>query len=264
MQKYETDLEGYEPLKYLNDCDEIVISNTYKINVKKVIIINSRNQILKFNTGHNGYCSASFHGIARQVHRVVWNHINGIIPNHLEIDHIDENRTNNKIENLQLLTHRENLLKAAKNRNYEFVSKNHQNKHIVKIIDTVTLKIEICPSLYSAAMFSGVNCGIIKMCCDKTNKCKSGISKLNNHKYTFEYTNEKPTLINKRHKRIYEADKAEELNEEYMKGTRKLTSMVHIINRYMNNEIKLKTMLERTQNEYLTIVDSMTKMMDLF
>ena len=263
MQKYETDFEGYVNLKYLNDSDQIITSNRYKINITKLCIINNRNQFLTLSTSEKGYQSITLHGVSRQVHRVVWEHVNGKIPDDKEIDHIDDVRSNNKIENLQLLTHQENLLKAAKNRNYDFLSENRNNKHTVKVIDTVTNKVEICPSLYSAGILSGINCGIIKMCCEKTNRCISGISKINNHKYTFEYTDDKPTLMNKRFKRMYEADKAEELNKDYMKGTRKVTSMLNIINRDLKNEIKLKTMLETTQNEYLTIINAMTKMMDL-
>ncbi|HRP36845.1 MAG TPA: HNH endonuclease signature motif containing protein, partial [Candidatus Dojkabacteria bacterium] len=150
------------------------------------------------------------------MHCVIWEHKNGLIPEHLEIDHIDDDPKNNKIENLQLLTHQDNLLKAAKNRNYDFVADNHKNQHTVKVIDTVTNDVQVCPSLYSAGLLSGVNCGIIKMCCDKTNNAKSGISKKNNHKYTFEYTTDKPTIINKRHGRLYEADQADELNKQYM------------------------------------------------
>ena len=42
-------------------------------------------------------------------HRCVWAWFHGDIPNGLEVNHIDANRGNNKIENLELVTHSENM-----------------------------------------------------------------------------------------------------------------------------------------------------------
>ena len=46
------------------------------------------------------------------VHRFVWEAFNGAIPDGLVIDHIDEDPTNNRLENLQLLTLAENSSKS--------------------------------------------------------------------------------------------------------------------------------------------------------
>lgn len=45
----------------------------------------------------------------KSVHRLVWEAFNGPIPGRLEINHKDLDRSNNKLENLELLTHRENV-----------------------------------------------------------------------------------------------------------------------------------------------------------
>ena len=50
------------------------------------------------------------------VHRVVWELFNGKIPDGLCIDHIDGNTSNNKIENLRLLTHKENMRNTKKSK----------------------------------------------------------------------------------------------------------------------------------------------------
>ncbi|HRP36844.1 MAG TPA: hypothetical protein PLS50_03465 [Candidatus Dojkabacteria bacterium] len=54
MQKYETEFEGYEPLKYRSEDDSIITSKTYKINVGKCQIINNLNRIQKVSTSPKG------------------------------------------------------------------------------------------------------------------------------------------------------------------------------------------------------------------
>lgn len=45
------------------------------------------------------------------VHRLVWEAFNGAIPDGYEIDHIDENKANNSLANLRLVTRHENMQK---------------------------------------------------------------------------------------------------------------------------------------------------------
>jgi hypothetical protein len=59
------------------------------------------------------YYSVKFNKKNYQVHRIIFEMFNGKIPNGKFLDHIDNNRSNNKIENLRLATHSENM----KNRN---------------------------------------------------------------------------------------------------------------------------------------------------
>lgn len=48
----------------------------------------------------------------RGVHRVVWEAFNGPIPARLEVNHKNLDRADNRLENLELLTHRDNLSHA--------------------------------------------------------------------------------------------------------------------------------------------------------
>ena len=43
------------------------------------------------------------------VHRLIWEILNGPIPIGMVIDHIDRNPSNNKIENLRVVAHKENM-----------------------------------------------------------------------------------------------------------------------------------------------------------
>lgn len=45
----------------------------------------------------------------KRIHRCVWEAFNGLIPDRLEVNHMNLNREDNRIENLELLTHRENV-----------------------------------------------------------------------------------------------------------------------------------------------------------
>lgn len=42
-------------------------------------------------------------------HRIVWTHVHGQIPEGMEIDHINHVKTDNRIENLRLVSRRENM-----------------------------------------------------------------------------------------------------------------------------------------------------------
>jgi len=56
----------------------------------------------------NGYINFGFDGKSLLAHRVVWEMFNGKIPDGIQIDHIDRNRSNNHIENLRLATNQQN------------------------------------------------------------------------------------------------------------------------------------------------------------
>lgn len=57
---------------------------------------------------------ASRNGVYRRVsvHRAVWEAFNGPIPGRLEVNHKNLDRSDNRLENLELLTHQENVRHA--------------------------------------------------------------------------------------------------------------------------------------------------------
>lgn len=82
-------------------------------------VIGKRGRVLKLAELANGYLFFSQNRGTRDanptlVHRFVWEYFNGPIPSHLQIDHIDGDKANNRLDNLQLLTPKENTRKSRK------------------------------------------------------------------------------------------------------------------------------------------------------
>ena len=56
----------------------------------------------------NGYNQVMFNGKPIYEHRLVWESVNGPIPDGMQIDHINRIRDDNRIENLRLVTCQQN------------------------------------------------------------------------------------------------------------------------------------------------------------
>ena len=65
----------------------------------------------------DGYVKIKLHFKHYHAHRIIWIIHNGKIPPNLEIDHINCIRNDNRIENLRLVTHKENMQNLVKHRN---------------------------------------------------------------------------------------------------------------------------------------------------
>ena len=81
-----------------------------------------------------GYIRLQFNAKPQYAHRIIWEMFNGVILHGLHIDHINGNRTDNRIENLQLVTQHQNNQRKfdtkgySKYRNKFKAEKKHNNK----------------------------------------------------------------------------------------------------------------------------------------
>ena len=67
----------------------------------------------------HGYMGVRFDGKTFLAHRVIWEMFNGKIPEGLQIDHINGIKDDNRIENLQLLSHKQNTQRSMHSRGYD-------------------------------------------------------------------------------------------------------------------------------------------------
>lgn len=66
--------------------------------------------------GHNGYIRVRIHRTLYAVHRVIWVMHHGEIPEGMTVDHRDLDKRDNRIENLRLVSHRENSIAGTARR----------------------------------------------------------------------------------------------------------------------------------------------------
>lgn len=88
--------------------------------------------------GSHVYCQVCTRTLGTLLaHRVIWELVNGPIPEGMEIDHIDRCRSNNKVDNLRLVTSSENSCNTSGHSDYRTGVKNisfHQNGYSIEVM----------------------------------------------------------------------------------------------------------------------------------
>ena len=93
----------------------------------------------------------------------------------------------------------------------------------MKATNTNTNEVSYYNSLYAVQQHHGINAGIVKMVCEKLNRCKTGVSKKDNHHYKFEYVKKEDMQenykksANKRPQRVSDEDKQKHHKEAMKK-----------------------------------------------
>lgn len=127
-------------------------------------------KLLKIAVGNRGYSVVSLHkdgkGYRKTIHRLVLENFLPI-PNmdSMEVNHKDENKQNNCLENLEWLTHKDNV-------NYGTGKERSARKQAQKIMCVETG--EIFDSMRIASEKSNINYGNISSACSNPNRTAGG------------------------------------------------------------------------------------------
>ena len=117
-------------------------------------------------------------------HRFVFQCFYGLIEKNKQINHINFNKKDNRIKNLEVVTASENCRKSAKNRNFSCYRKNPKK---VLAVNLKTKAETNFYSLYSVKKILGINPGQVSMICEGIKYCKKATSKVDGQKYSFRY-----------------------------------------------------------------------------
>jgi hypothetical protein len=103
-------------LKVVADYLGVSIPTAHSIKLEKTWVGDSKHRQVKPRMNRTHYLIVDFckNGkyTKRGVHRIVWEAFNNVIPEGMEINHKDLNRSNNKLENLEIVTHQQNIQHA--------------------------------------------------------------------------------------------------------------------------------------------------------
>ena len=109
MEEIWKDIEGYEGLYQVSNLGRV--KSAPRRGTKGGLLKNSK------NTGGYYFVGLYKDNILNRVlvHRIVYETFVGLIPDSLEINHINENKADNRLENLNLMTPKENCNWGTRN-----------------------------------------------------------------------------------------------------------------------------------------------------
>ncbi len=96
----------------------------------EVIKVGDKHQV--FNGESYYLCGCYYQHKGKRLHRAVWEYHNGKIPKGYHIHHIDEDRNNNDISNLEMLSAFDHLSKHGKEEKNREISRQNMKRAIAK------------------------------------------------------------------------------------------------------------------------------------
>lgn len=105
-------IAGYESSYQVSDCGKVFSKDRPQGNrtlkAKEMALVSNGTGYLQVTLNKNNKRKKLY------IHRLVWETFNSLIPEGYEIDHVDSDKSNNKLTNLQLFTRKENMKKCLK------------------------------------------------------------------------------------------------------------------------------------------------------
>ena len=155
--------------------------NEYGANRQGDVILIPSSKLIKGRDHNSGYRQVNVCRLGDGkftsvlVHRFVYECYNGVIPNGMVICHINDDKKDNRLCNLQLITQQQRCKKSA----------NFKNVRRIKATNLETNEISYFKSMSATQQHLGIHSAIVSMCCHGIRK--SGTSKNDGCQYAFEY-----------------------------------------------------------------------------
>lgn len=159
--EYWKPVPGYEGLYWVSDFGRVKSLNYRHTGKEKILILGKdRNGYLRIGLWKDGKAKRFL------VHRLVWEAFNGPIPEGYDCNHINEDKTDNRLENLNLMTRKENINWGTHNKRIsEKMTNGKRSKWVIKL----SLNNEILhfyPSTAQVERELGYDQGYISNCCN--------------------------------------------------------------------------------------------------
>lgn len=180
--------------------DVLGYENEYQVSNYAEVLNKKTGRLKKVQISKNGYKYIVLYKDGepknRTIYSLVWEAFNGPVPEGYEINHIDENPLNNRLDNLNLLTHKQNMNwgtvkeRISKTQTGKKVSEETKMKmsksRIGKLVNNDSLSRRVAqytlddefvkeyPSTQEAARQTGFSGGNIRGCCNGIRKTCSG------------------------------------------------------------------------------------------
>lgn len=159
-------VRGYEDLYEVSNCGRVRSLNYHR---------SGETRFLSLWKNKGGYLRTKLSKDGKEnkvlVHRLVWEAFRGKIPTGLQINHLDENKENNNILNLELCTVKKNANWGTRNKRVskansgKFINRKDQSKPVHQIDRKTGEVLNTFPSIKEAMRQTGIDDTHIGKCC---------------------------------------------------------------------------------------------------
>ena len=166
----------------------------YGANRRGEVILIPSSKLIKGRDHNSGYrqlnvCKPGQNFKTVLTHRFIYECYYGVIPQGMVIDHINNDKKDNRLCNLQLITKQQKCKKAAKNRNCLSMADNFKNAIKIKAMNLETDEMIYFDSMSAAGKYLNIHPTSILMCCKGV--YDSSHSKKFNVRFKFKYIEKK-------------------------------------------------------------------------
>lgn len=157
---------------------KIIGFDNYLINEFGEIINIKTGRVLKIQKNKKNYSiiQISINGFQKTkfIHRLVYQNFKGVIPEKMEINHIDGDKDNNHISNLELTTHKENIEKAVEIGLIKTGEDSYNSRQVISINVLDESIVSKYGSIRLAEKHTGISSGNISQVCLGKRKTAGG------------------------------------------------------------------------------------------